>query len=70
MTKPIILVKICYILLHVIQGVKSIFDSIFSQLALSLGHLFVQRWPSDKANHTCENMLYTIACHSRSIFDK
>ena len=40
--------------------------SILSQvwLALSLGHLFsyqnyynLKRWQSDKANHTCENML-------------
>ena len=24
----------------------------------------MDRWPSDKANHTCENMLLTIVCHS------
>ena len=25
-----------------------------------------KKWPSDKASHTCDNMLYTIVCHSRS----
>ena len=39
MTK--LIVKICYKLLYVILGVKSIFDEV--------------RWPSDKANR--ENML-------------
>ena len=40
--------------------------SVFSQLwlALSLGHLYnndgTKRWPSDKANHSCENTLSII----------
>ena len=29
--------------------------------------LVQKRCPSDKANHTCENMLLTIACHSSSL---
>ena len=35
--------------------------------------LYEKRWPSDKANHTCENICYNIVCHSRSyksVFDK
>ena len=45
MTKPIILVKICYKLLYVIQGVKNIFDKVtfWPQLIKVFGHtcLFV-----------------------------
>ena len=26
----------------------------------------MERWPSDKANHSCENMLSTTVCHSSS----
>ena len=25
-------------------------------------HRYEKRWPSDKTNHTCENMLYIILC--------
>ena len=49
MTKPIILVKICYNLLYIIQEVKNIFDEVTSWPQLISSHLPVcnaaSNWP-------------------------
>ena len=65
-TKPIIVVKVPCKLLYVIQVKEFLIKCstswpyLISEF-LSLGHLIkddsTKRWPSDKANHSCESAL-------------